>query len=246
MDSEDHVRSTVVHGVEAADPAVDDATPRDTIFPGDEVARGDSAPPQDLVLPRSSAASGDMGPPRDSDPGEPAALRLRHADSAVSPPRALVVRLTHWSMLAIGIPLAVGAGWLAVLSYRDGERLASLAFISGVLLGCLLVYWWRRMRLVADRDGILIRQEFRSHRIPWSDLDYIEFDVRPATPDFPGATTLVFVTREQVRIREPNLLGSTEPGGDLYKLAESLLAMRDAYAPAPGHPGTAPTDPSDG
>jgi hypothetical protein len=148
-------------------------------------------------------------------------------------------------MLAIGIPLAVGAGWLAVLSYRDGERLASLAFISGVLLGCLLVYWWRRMRLVADRDGILIRQEFRSHRIPWSDLDYIEFDVRPATPDFPGATTLVFVTRERCGSASRICWGAPNPAATCtsWPRASSRCAMRTLRhldTPAP-HQRTHPT-----
>ena len=56
---------------------------------------------------------------------------------------------------------------------------------------------------------------------------------------------MVFVTREGVRISELSLSGSTEPGGNLYELAQSLLAMRDAYAPAPDHRGTAPADQSD-
>jgi len=172
-------------------------------------------------------------------------LRLRHADSGVVPPPVLVERLTHWSMLALGVPFAVISCWLTVWALTEGQRLLSLACVPGVLLGGVLVYWWTRMQLVAGPDGILIRREFRGHHIRWSDLDYIELHELPANDEFNGATIIVFVTREQVRISEPNLSGSTEPGGYLYTLAQNLLAMRDAYAPAPGHPGTEGTDPSE-
>src|SRR6478735_7274528 len=192
--------------------------------------------PMDSVLPSSRATRLDDEPPRDPEPGETAPLRLHHADSGVVPPPVLVERLTHWSMLALGVPFAVISCWLTVWAFTEGQRLLSLACVPGVLLGGVLVYWWARMQLVAGPDGILIRREFRGHHIRWSDLDYIEFHELPANDEFNGATIIVFVTREQVRISEPNLSGSTEPGGYLYTLAQDLLAMRDAYAPAPGHP----------
>jgi hypothetical protein len=197
------------------------------------VSPSDTNTPSDLAAPRTSVPRPETAPTPDVDHATRLPLPLSNTDAGAQPPAPLVKRSNEMSGLGLWIPIGVAFGWGAVASGVNGYILGSLFCFALALLACGLVFSVLRFRLRADQDGIDLRSDFRSHRIAWPDLERIEFEKVPAEEGrSSGLWLMVFVTRDQRGIPDrSSLTNGGAPKRELVKLANTLLAMRDYYAP---------------
>jgi len=67
------------------------------------------------------------------------------------------------------------------------------AWIIGPLWGAAVLYYGlhvTQLAVLADSEGLIVRNRFRSYRVPWTDITQVEFVEEP----FSGRMRLIFLT----------------------------------------------------
>jgi hypothetical protein len=143
----------------------------------------------------------------------------------VERPRVRLVWFAGW--------LTNGLFWVAILVWPGFALTADpgwevwlgvgFALMSGAV--GLPALWWG---IEANEHVVVVRNSYRRHIIPWSLLDDIELEAVPAEMSL-GFYRMVFLTSGR-RIVADAHTGRPDPGGKLFELGQTLIAMRNRYA----------------
>jgi hypothetical protein len=154
-------------------------------------------------------------------------------DAPLHVPRQLRVR-SRARLVWAAIFLAMGLGMIYAFVTPSSTFDAGAFIIGGSLsiLGLFLFLIFVQLGIVADEEALVLTNAFKQIRIPWSQLDDIEF--APADGSLISGILygMVLVTREPRSFGVEFLTGSASPGTYLDDARRNLLAMRDVYAPA--------------
>jgi hypothetical protein len=200
---------------------------------------GHATPSDGAVSPSSDPPEARVLPPN-PDFKTPRTLLVEPRTGDVAPPNTLdrtVVKRDEQLIVAV---IALIAAAFSVWSYLNESNWLTILGIAGALFFAWQAFRARRVRLMADEDGLRIQNESGpTRRVSWSDLDAIELSPR-WTENGQTNWFLDFVTRDQRRIPDHKDLYDCPPG-ELYELAQTILAMRDHYASSGGRESLGPS-----
>ena len=125
---------------------------------------------------------------------------------------------TQFTLFAMRVPFCVLPFLVAGIAtdWQIWKLLAGLALVL-TLAGCL------RTSLTFDHQTVVVRNLFRTHQAPWTEVVAIEPSNRSQKPD----DTLAIVTRDR-RIRVLITLGPGRQGAKLDDALHSVLGKRAA------------------
>jgi hypothetical protein len=142
-------------------------------------------------------------------------------------------RLIGWICWPLCAVLLVGTlGCLVALETTAHGNVNSGYFTGALLCGlsllplALITYTAVNTRLDVNEDGVTVVNGPRPRHIPWSEVDDVMLELLPAGEGVSYLYQLVFTTPGgPVRAAAP--LGSNSPGGQLSRLAATILRYRD-------------------